>query len=491
MGARNTVSFDGGEGVDVFQVEGPSHRVFGRGSLVNVERIVSLNDQFDTLLVLGDFVHAAEGHEIDVVSDPFDTIILDPNLNWEKTLHSSTAFDVYSSVVEGESISVLVAPGSFVVFPESLSGTESTAGPNGPLRWPSDAAAEAPKLEVREDIAEITWSVAGAVKPSVRNLDGAINKVVFNFDNGAPNLIIVNLGHLKSRDLNEIQLTADPFDFLLLNDGPCWTIQGHPNAQLMALSNSQQDDNSARVIVPKKLFERRGLGDWRVGKPEASGTWLLSNDTQTVLDAIDLRNGGKDTLILRNDGRLRLSHGTIFGDPGDEVWLEGTAGWRLETGPFGTLAKLPEARFELGDAIIRFSPGLRVRLMPLPDFLNDPSLLKLSHYPGAINEVRIGRHLLVTRGGYVGFSSTQLTNIEKISLDNGLKNILRITPMNLGQKTGILRLGGDEELDIVIAEGLPEAIADDEGGHSWLLENENGSLRIIVESLEVIQKNIP
>lgn len=70
-------------------------------------------------------------------------------------------------------------------------------------------------------------------------------------------------------------------------------------------------------------------GEWRAERAETSGVWLLSNDTQTVLDAIDLRNGGPDTLMLRNDGRLRLSHGTVFGEPGDEVWLEGLRVGRL------------------------------------------------------------------------------------------------------------------------------------------------------------------
>lgn len=126
--------------------------------------------------------------------------------------------------------------------------------------------------------------------------------------------------------------------------------------------------------------------------------------------------------------------------------------------------------------------------MPYPEFLDDPSLLELPHFPGAINEAREALHLLVTRGGYVAFSSNQLTNIERISLNNGLKNTLRITPENLGKRAGILRFNGDEGLDVILAEGLPNAIVDDEGDYTWLLNNESGILKVVVEKIDVIQK---
>jgi hypothetical protein len=476
---------DGGDGRDVLGYKGPTHVVVGRGKIGSMERIDIRNRQFDTLTVLGEVVQATDSAEVDIRADEFDTVILDPRLIWTLLPDPSLAFDTYSATIDDKSLSVLVAPGTFVLTRQMAQEVTTFAGPEGEYTFPVPPSPETPEVDTDADgRAVLAWTAAGTVRPVVPDLGPDVTEVDLDFANGQINVVELCLANVIDPTDRTIRLQVDPFDQFVLLDADNWTRQGFGDPDAVRLS-SETDIGSARVELPADSLRLGSSGDIAVGFAREPGVWNLSSDTTTALDAIDLRNGGADTLILRNDGRLREGHRFVVGDPGDEIWLDGSAGWTISYNSKGVTARIPIGT-ESSYITMQFGPDLKVRKLPFPPFLADPTLLDLSFYPGARDRVTEASTLFATRGGYIDLSQVQLANKKTVSLRNGSPNTLRIRPEDFSLAAERVEISGDSEADIVLAVGLPTPEATAPGEISWVLPSADGPRTIIVRGLRVI-----
>ncbi|NVO57460.1 hypothetical protein HW561_16815 [Rhodobacteraceae bacterium B1Z28] len=489
LGTPGKGYFHGGDGLDTVALDGPTHLIAGRGRLESVERIDVENGQFDTVVILAEFLATADRGEVDVRADWFDTTILDPRLQWERTPSASFSDELLKTQINGVDAQVRVPVGAFVVTGQDLPAITATEGPVGEYAWAPGTLAEPDDDGSGNDIQNISlrWANAGTARPDLSAIQLSAQKAKLDFRNGAANLIEIATGHLLSRDIGEIHLLTDEYDRLFIADPHCWARQGHTDPDMARLSSQQQDGRSVEIHLSKSLLSQSSDGQPRLGRAEHPGVWHLSHDTRQVLDAIDLRNAGKDYLILRNDMWLRRTpQPVILGDPGDEIWLDGSSGWSIAFNDQGLAASNP-AGYQAAPLVIGVVPGLILRKMPMPEFLADPALLDLPHYPGTADKVREAGTIYVTRGGYVGLSAKQFANRKLIDLTNGRQNILRLHPADLDQTATDLEIRGDPDLDILSATEMPEPEIAADGTYVWRLPGPDGTRTITSKELSVIR----
>lgn len=476
---------DGGAGRDVLIYRGPSHVVVGRGKIGSMERIDIRNGQFDTITVLGEVVQATSSAEVDIRADEFDTVVLDPRLSWTLLPDPSLAFDTYSATIDDKSLSVLVAPGTFVLSGQMSQEVTTVAGVEGEYTFPVPPSSETPQDVIDADgQATLGWDSGGTIRPTVAETGLNVSEVDLDFTNGQINVIELCLANVIDPSGRLMRLLADPFDQFVLLDPENWTRQDIGDPDVMRLS-SEADAGSALVEMSAEFLSLGSNGALAVGFAREPGVWNLSSDMATALDAIDLRNGGTDRLILRNDRRIREGARSIVGDPGDEIWLDGSAGWSIKYTPMGVTASSPVGT-ENSYITLQFGPDLKVRKLPFPPFLAEPTLLDLLFYPGSRDRVTEASTLFVTRGGYIDLSQIQIANKSTFSLRNGSPNILRIRPDDFSLAALRVEISGDSDADIVLAVGLPTPEVMVRGEVSWTLPSADGPRTIVVRGLRVI-----
>jgi hypothetical protein len=476
---------DGGAGRDVLVYRGPSHVVVGRGEIGSMERIDIQNGQFDTVTVLGEVVQATSSAEVDIRTDEFDTIVLDPRLSWTLLPDPSLAFDTYSATIDDKSLSVLVAPGTFVLFGQMSQDVTTVAGAEGEYAFPVPPSSETPQDIIDADGQAIfRWHNGGTIRPTVAETGLNVSEVDLDFANGKINFIELCLANVIDPSGRIIRFLADPFDQFVLLDPENWTRQDTEDPDVLRLS-SETDAGSALVEMSAELLRLGSNDAVAVGFAREPGVWNLSSDSATALDAIDLRNGGIDRLILRNDGRIREGSRLIVGDPGDEIWLDGSAGWSIKYTPMGVTASNPVGT-ENSYITLLFGPDLKVQKLPFPPFLAKPTLLDLLFYPGSRDRVTEASTLFVTRGGYIDLSQIQIANKSTFSLRNGSPNILRIRPGDFSLAALRVDISGDSDADIVLAVGLPTPELTVPGEVSWTLPSADGPRTIAIRGLRII-----
>ncbi|MTI03323.1 hypothetical protein [Roseibium sp. RKSG952] len=493
LGGEITGSMSGGEGLDRIAFTGPITKVLGRGIFREFELVEIKNGQFDSLVVLGEFLQSADYGEVEIQADWFDTVVLDPRLDWTHLPSPSFSDELYKTKLDGDDLQVRVPIGTFVVTGNDLSSILSTEGPLG--RYSLDfGAAAGPDVQVEEatqdDVSEttLTWKVGGVARPDLSSIRHNADRVVLNLNNSAANLVEIATGHLLSWHTEDIHLLLDELDRVTIADPNCWTLQGHTDATLMRLSSKQEDGRSAQIHLPKPILEENNGRAPVVGHAEQSTVFHLSYDTRRVLDAIDLTNGVKDYFIIRNDGRLRSSpQTTILGDPGlDEIWLDGSSGWAINFTDYGLVATTPRG-FQREPLQIRFAPELVLRKMPMPGYLQNPKLLDQPHYPGARDESSEAERIYVTRGGYVRFSRDQLANRREIDMSNGRQNIFLLREEDLTRTAPEFEIRGDFNLDLIDATEMPEPSIREDGSYVWQISGPTGLRTITAKTLRVIR----
>lgn len=476
---------DGGAGRDVLVYRGPSHVVVGRGEIGSMERIDIQNGQFDTITVLGEVVQATSSAEVDIRTDEFDTLILDPRLSWTLQPDPSLAFDTYLATIDDKSLAVLVPPGTFVLSGQMSKDVTTVAGSKGEYTFPVPPSPETPQ-EVTDDNGQATfgWDSGGTIRPTVAETGLNVSEVDLDFANGQINVIELCLANVIDPSGRLIRLLADPFDQFVLLDPENWTRQDVGDPDVVRLS-SEADAGSALVEMSAEFLRLGSDGALAVGFAREPGVWNLSSDMATALDAIDLRNGGTDRLILRNDRRIREGFRLIVGDPGDEIWLDGSAGWSIKYTPMGVTASNPVGT-ENSYITLQFGPDLKVRKLPFPPYLAEPALLDSLFYPGSQDRVTEASTLFVTRGGYVDLSQIQIANKSTFSLRNGSPNILRIRPGDFSLAALRVEISGDSDADMVLAVGLPAPEVTTPGEISWILPFADGPRTVVVRGLRVV-----
>lgn len=476
---------DAGAGRDVLVYRGPSHVVVGRGKIGSMERIDIRNEQFDTITVLGEVVQATSSAEVDIRADEFDTVILDPRLSWTMLPDPSLAFDTYSATIDGKSLSVLVAPGNFVLSGQMSQDVMTIVGIEGEYTFPVSPSSETPQEIIDADgQAKFSWGNGGTIRPSVAETGLNVSEVDLDFVNGKINFIELCLANVIDPSGRIIRLLADPFDQFVLLDPENWTRQDVWDPDVVRLS-SETDAGSALIEMSAEFLRLGSDGAVAVGFAREPGVWNLSSDSATALDAIDLQNGGIDRLILRNDRRIREGFRLIVGDPGDEIWLDGSAGWSIKYTPSGVIASTPVGT-ENSHITLQFGPDLKVRKLPFPPYLAEPKLLDSLFYPGSRDKVTEASTLFVTRGGYVDLSQIQIANKSTFSMRNGSPNILRIRPGDFSLAAQRVEISGDSDADMVLAVGLPAPEVTTPGEISWVLPFSDGPRTIVARGLRVV-----
>lgn len=477
---------DGGGGIDTFSMPPGTHIVFNGRRHGSLEVINTRNGRFDTIAVLEGFIRTTELNEVEMVSDWYDTIILDPHLEWRAQPDVAFLGLVFEAVdQDGVELRIRTPIDANVIGPKSdllltvdgLSDGRPGHALLGNLHK-SDPEAEG------EDRVKLTWLGPGTITPDIAQGWNS-SRILIDAANGEDNVLLLDLRKLPDEERIELSIEADAFDLLRFVQPACWLDETVPAPEGVVLATHPAAPVQVRLTVPSSLTKQSAYPDWTVILSQEQRFFHLSADATKPVDAINLRNRVPDVLMVRNDVRLRPGHWVeLVGDPGlDEIWLEGTSGWELEFADNGVVASTSIGR----DRPLRlaFGAGLKIRKLPPPAFLSDPRLKEVEFYPGIADEPSAATGLLVSRGGYVRFSEKQLRDKLSIDFTNGIANVFELRPdLFLGRGLGV-SLFGDPGLDEILPIGMPPAERNANGNWMWQVKTPNGTRRIIAEGFDL------
>ncbi len=485
----DTDIYNGLGGVDTFIWKGPGHFSPRPQTFLSMEIIDTQNGAFDTVIVNGETILGTERGELELITDWYDQIILDPRLRWDRTIDDAFTGQIFRSKSAGGPVLVRTALDAYVVEPPSMA-LQTPEGPLGVFSLEHVPGAQAQSSVDSPDgqVVELAWPNAGRVEPNLESLRGAGGRVILNTENRASNAVVIDVAALMGRAPRQIVFTGDMDDRLVMLQEECWEISDAGElGQKQAVFNAGKP-NEITLFADRQHLRRGRNGTFTLGSAGSPNYRHLSADVNYVLDAIDLRNNGRDILIIRNDARLRSGFPVIVdGDEGvDEIWLEGSAGWRFEYQNYGLVATVPNGPDS--QLILAFAPGLKVGILPTPPFLNNPALLSLPAYPGTRDEPSDHTRLFVTRGGFVNFSAQQLAGKSVLDLKNGIGNVLRLSSENLANVGEDLLIIGDNNQDTILSDGLPEMGHGPQGRIVWHIERPNGKIqRITARGISFVQ----
>ncbi len=488
MKPRASPTFDGGGGIDRFEIPGRSFYVARVDKLRSVEFLDSRNGLFDFVMVEADVIATTEMTEIEYIADWFDTIVLDPALAWRKTIDPSFYGLVWRAELDGQVMTVRTALDAAVVRPVS-SPLLTSEGPAGGF----DLATAEGAAAVRDGKAAgaLRWTGSGLVRPDLAATAPNAAQVTLDTNNGLPNLVVIDLATLGTGTTGLV-LNTDGFDRLMLAQPECWRVgrSSKAGAPQELMTTAEVAGKISLTGQDPRILNMPGEDNaQRTAVPERPGFWHMSASGPDLVHQIDLRNEARDVLMVRNGAMFR--HGVtvpVLGDPElDEIWLSGTAGWTLEFTDFGVVA-----RTLLGanrPVSLAFGPGLAVHVLPPPAFLSDPRLRAVSHYPGLPDQVFRGKVIFVTRGGYVRFSDDQIAGRQSVDLSNGRANQFELRPGMFRDVTGTVTLTGDPGLDQIAAIGMPAPQRGPSGATIWTIERAGkAALKISAEGFDIIQR---
>jgi hypothetical protein len=489
--------WDGAAGIDIAEIGGPSYNVMDGRTIKSFEKIDIENGAFDTFVFLQAFIDTADHDEVEVIADRFDTIVLDPFLEWSRTADATTSQMIFEALVEGQALQVRTALDSYVVGPANDSFVSTGRS------WPASSGSEGGVADQpwvgaihRRDETRylIRWSSAGTMTPETLSVDAEHGVIELDMRNGLENRMRLDLAKLAAQSARRLDIIADPYDEVFLVQSECWSDVEPMAAEfkfnqdirsLPGLPFAVSAHLPAQLAIVANAARKSRIEAWT----DSDGFFYLSADVQSRVDSIDLTNGKANVLMVRNDGRL-LSRGPIrvSGDPGvDGIWLEGSAGWRIEHSDSGATASVP-----LGAASmikLELQPGLNLRILPTPPYVSDPMLADVSAYPGLRDERSTATNMIVSRGGYVRLSTEQLHGKSRIDVTNGIANVVELSPTLLAGAEDRVEVMGDRDLDLFLPIDLTAISGAAAGTTEWRASDQTDAprpnQRVIVHGLDI------
>ncbi len=492
IGRRFATRVDGGGGVDTYSMPGPADFVFDGNGIRSFERIDIRNRQFDTVAILEGLFETSDSGEIQVIADWFDTVVLDPTLDWSASLD-----------VEGEGM-VLEAQATESTWRVWVPlGVNLITAPTNPIlttaAWSQPDAVDAgdPWQGVMERDGQMRhvlyWPEAGEA-----DLEGladllSVETVLLDLQNDAPNRLQVDARALAGISGTTLEIRADPQDRLHLTQPACWSPPAEvvPGDTRLLLQSAPSALDGIALSGPPSLQPKPLDEAWlpvMVPVAEDGPFFHLSADTARMVGAIDLSDGQQTVLMISLDGRLFTDQPIrIEGDPGlDSVWLDGAAGWTLEQQGGGVSAMVP---YRDGNTVeLQFGAGIRLSVLPRPPYIDDPRLSRISHFPGMPDEPTGAAAMSIVTGGTVRFSADQLDGVSRVDFTNGIENVIELNPENIAKAARSLAITGDVGLDIVRATGLIQLGGPDQAAGSTVVfeaprGGAGGGQRVTVQGL--------
>ncbi len=462
--------YDGREGIDTFRI-GTARTFSPRPERhISFETFDLRNDLFTVFVVDAQVIATTDTNEIEVLADDYDQVILDPRYEWDSHVDSAFRGIAHVTTVNEEVLTLRTSFDTYVIGPNQ-SGVRVSPAPRRDVTWPLGHGSRArPALHntvISDSRTIIRWDDAGIVLADIREIEAEDGIYEFDVKNGLPNALVIDINEVVGPTPRQLHITADAEDRLILLQQPCWSIDRAGNQVVMrTLENAPQ---SLSIMAESELYEKYRVERYIASSARSPGVRHLSSEGRRVIDGIDLKNRGKDTLIIRNTPHLREDFPVfIRADEGDEVWLEGSAGWELQFRDYGVFATVP-AGFG-GSRILWFEPGTIVSILPPAPGLSDPKMLDLGFYPGTKNEPSDGTGLIVSRSGGVAFSQAQLQGKSRVSFENGAANTIRLSPDIFdGTQTEIL-LVGDPGLDLLAMDDMPAHRILENGNIVWQIQ---------------------
>ena len=461
-------------GIDSYTFPGGVTHTLRASRNISLEILDTKNDLFTTIIIDAEMILTADNGEIEVISDPFDQIILDPRYEWQATLDPAFTGQIFTTKHEAETLRVRTALDAFVVR-QPLSGLVASPGPFGAPGLLRKVHSR-PKAEQTETTFKRLYERGGHLSVDLRRYDELPQTITIDAENGKPNTIDIDLLKAAGNGPRDLIVLADPFDRLILRQQPCWTLAEADDNGKRTAHVLEGTERALTLTADAGLMQPGRIGRYLVSHVRNPSFRHLSVEARQMVDAINLKNRGKDVLILRNTVHLR-KNAPIFieGNEGDEIWLEGSAGWLMEFRDNGMYATVP---FDVDKQIeLAFAPGLEVKLLPMPPYLNNPTLLD-GAYPGLPDVQSPQTTLLTSRGGYVRFSTAQFAKKKRVSFYNGAANFVMISPAQLRDAADTVLLNGEPGLDTLILLDMPEPTELD-NGLTWQLSRPDGSTQQI------------
>jgi len=464
--------FDGGGGIDTLTYTGPAVITLDGLLFRSLEIVNMQNGQFDTIMVLGEYIATTERGEVEIISDWFDSIVLDPFLTWTHDPEPGLQTIVHRAVSGEKTLVVRTASETHLVTPPDDMLT-ARRGPAGTFEDPTASVAGSPiVVPTSKQDAEaprvLRYTTRGAALPDLSALIGPAERIFLDLENDQPNILKVDLSKLAQTPTT-LAIAGDASDRIVLVQPWCWQSSHSKTKGWSALVSQTGSGPPVRLEAPEKLLQPARLQPFTVYFSPAGSLWHLSSGTEFPADLINLENGAPDILILRNDGHLQRDFPVLVqGDPDlDQVWIDATAGWQFQVSDRGTIARVPSEGGR--QQIVALSPGIKAALLPAPAFIGDPRLLDLAAYPGMKNEPTKVSVISLTRGGNVRFSAVQLSMTNRLSLVNGAPNLLELDPEGLSLASSI-KIEGDPGLDRIRAKGMPAPTRSADGILEWRID---------------------
>lgn len=469
-------SHDGDDGADIFRF-GTSITYSPRArNLTSFEVLDSRNDVFTTVIIDAEIILSAEQDEIEVVTDWFDQVILDPRYKWSATVDPAFTGQLFTTEHNDRVLTVRTGLHTYVIN-GSEPGLVTKVGPFGSHGEIWNINRTEPTVSIpqaSENDVSLHWAGEGIIIPDLRTTSDENETIELNTQNEVQNSVVIDLKMIIGKKERDLVLRTDPIDRLILVQEPCWDIgevDSNGLRQAFAIQNLPQ---RLSLTAQARQLQAGRISSFAWANVHRPGYRHLSVESRMVLDAIKLDNGGVDVLVIRNTGHLRRdSPVLIMGDPGlDEVWLEGSAGWRTEFRDTGVVATVPADN--ASQIELHFGPGIKLKILPIPKFLGNPAILELPFYPGNPNRKSQHATLYVSRGGYVALSANQLANKRHIGFINGAPNIVRISPEQLSNSAESVELNGEHDLDMLLLDEMPEGEVDHSGAIIWQIDRPDG-----------------
>ncbi len=463
---------DGAGGIDTLDMDGPSHLALWPERIRSVERIDLQNGLFDTVLIDTDYIVTTENHEVAVLTDPFDQVFVDPFALWQRHLDTATGGQIFMTTQGEIELRVRVDLDAHVVLP-SPDLLWTRGGTAGAFEIMSQlGTAPMPRLAPEGPV----WDHAGVIIPDLAALGPGA--VTLDTRNSERNLIGIDIASLNDGISRDILLQTDDTDRLVLLQPDCWVDE--PTEREGIAVKRFVGGTVASIIIagtPNILHPSR-TGPVITAYAARPGIRHLQANAQNTVDEIDLRNGGRDVLILRNTALRPDDHVVVSGDPEmDEIWVEGSSGWTLEHTTHGITLSTPVSVDER--ITVALAPGLALRLLPMPTFLMQPSMADLSFYPGTRDEVLGGTATFFTRGGIVRLSPNQLQGRQQLIFRNGTANTVHldfVQPLNEAER---VMLWGDAGRDHLVLSNAQPHLIDEDGALVWQISRGDGTFQEI------------
>lgn len=419
------------------------------------------NGQFDTFVLPQSFFEAAGGN-VEVTADLFDTVVLDPDIDWrtEKERDDIQFFRGQSPTL-GE-LTFKAPPGTLILTRPKRTIVPLPQQPAPAIGSQEPAAAAASTAGA---ISIVRWAQSGWIAIPSKQVGPLGQKAFINMRNDSPNVMGLSLHAFRHVAHADIRFTADRSDRIVLAEPACWMPAKPSDADNVPLATLEGIAPSVTVTGERPRARLRADLEHStiVATSENGGFHYLQTDVRRRIDAVDLANALPDVLLVRPGNALPTNRLVrVSGDDdGDRVWLHPSYAWTIEHGNDGLIARAMMGQRRWQGFV--FARGIRVALLPRPAFLTASALAGVPFYPGLADKVarRKNLRMIVSRGGYVRFSKNQQFHIRSIDLRNGAANGIIVDPGNISFRDQPLVISGDRSQDYVILRGFTAAAQPD------------------------------